>query len=133
MIKQRAPLNWLIGGEVGGKAGRTSKQKDGSVLIEISRRALLDPKLLYHTIGHELIHAADLTNGNYEKWVKAVSGDGWTGADLNHLVHTMMEHHAYMWDAATEIKFGTDYGAQTMLGLTTSTLEPWGYLSLFNK
>jgi hypothetical protein len=79
---------------------------------------------LYHVVGHELIHADDIANGNEEKWSKEVNGD-------NDLLKIIMEHHANMWDAGTEIQFGTDYGAQNRLTNTTETLKEFKLLDLF--
>lgn len=89
--------------------GATERLSNGLVLIRISAKAIFDPKLLYHTVGHELIHAADFINGNYDRWLKEVNAK-WSDS-VDGIMKIISEYHAYLWDAATEKAFGTDYGA----------------------
>ncbi len=71
-LKQRATIIWKLGGVLSdGAAGRTHELEHGRILIEIATKTFGDAKLLYLTVGHELIHADDLTNGNYDKWFKS--------------------------------------------------------------
>lgn len=44
-----------------------------------------------------------------------------------------MEYHAYVWDAATEKAFGTDYGAQAELEFYQGELQQMQLLDLFNQ
>jgi RHS repeat-associated protein len=105
-----------------GANGSTMQRKDGTILIRIGARAMMDPKLLYHTVGHELIHASDYLNGNYGKWRATLGADyEWYGTE--NVMNLIMEHHAYTWDAAMEIQFGTDYGARRQLEYYNSELH----------
>lgn len=123
-VKKSARLNWEIGGRLIDDAdGQIDRNKDGSIVIKISQKALMDPKLLYLTIGHELIHAADFVNGNHDKWVRAVDGDMWTGDDRKELISAIGEYHAFLWEVQAEIDSGWDYGAQTQLKGYTSYLK----------
>jgi hypothetical protein len=45
-----------------------------------------DTNMLYHVVAHELVHARDLLNGNYDAWAN------WYGEDI---AHDIMEHHAF--------------------------------------
>jgi RHS repeat-associated protein len=65
-----------------------------------------DSRLLYVVVAHELVHAADILNGNRDFW------NGWYGEDMGHKI---MEHHAYTRSAALETQLGVNYGGNKML------------------
>ncbi len=62
-----------------------------------------DSRLLYVVVAHELVHAADILNGNRDFW------NGWYGEDMGHKI---MEHHAYTRSAALETQLGVNCLAQ---------------------
>ncbi len=118
--------------DLAGEVGRTKREDDGTILIRIGVKAMLDPKLLYHTVGHELIHASDYLNGNFDKWNTAI-GDDYQWYGTKRVMNLIMEYHAYTWDAATEVKFGTDYGAKSELEYVTSELNDLSLQWILNK
>jgi hypothetical protein len=134
-IKRETALNWEIGGNLGdGISGRTIPQEDGSILIQISGHAFLNVKDLYLTVQHELVHASDLTNGNYQKWINEVEQDGWTKEYVKTLMHAIMEYHAYSIEVKNSINFGVDpTAAVSRMESAQRQIEDWGYLSFFDK
>jgi RHS repeat-associated protein len=134
-VKRVTSLTWRIGGKLkDGAFGETTRLKDGSVHIKISQKALDNSKQLYLTIMHELVHAADLTNGNYDRWRKMVAMDNWTEDYVNHLMDNIMEYHAYSLDVQTAIDFGVDPSvAQSRLESAKIQIQDWGYLELFGQ
>jgi len=112
----------------GGAWGGTERKPDGVVLIHISVAAMKDIKLLYHTIGHELIHAADYINGNYDRWQKILN-NRWKDS-VEGLLRVVYEYHAYAWDAATEKAFGTNYGAQEEFEFYKGQMEDFQLMDL---
>jgi hypothetical protein len=114
-------------------SGTTGRLPNGSIQITIGVGALLDPTLAYLTIGHELIHAEDYLNGNYDAWRSDLDKAGYTGDLLNYSMQTVMEYHAYQWDANLESQFRVNYGAQSEFNTLTNTMNDYGLMYLFNK
>jgi hypothetical protein len=73
-------------------ASKTAKMYLNPVLLQ-------DAMHLYITLGHELVHANDIANGNLTTWLKQYPSD----------VVNIMEAHGFMWSAAAEAGFGVNY------------------------
>jgi hypothetical protein len=73
--------------------------KTKTAKIYLNPSLLKDAKNLYIHLGHEMVHAVDIANGNLTKWLKQFPTDA-----LN-----ILETHGYMWSAAAEDGFGVDY------------------------
>jgi len=120
-------LNWVIDydnketftGKPGEKSrpGRTIPTK-GMISIYLQSNLLNDPKKLYIVIGHELVHANDLDDGNYSKWAKLYPLQ----------VNIIFEYRAYLWSAQAEAGFGINLGQQTKLNELATQL-PAGFLN----
>jgi RHS repeat-associated protein len=75
---------------------------------------------LYHVIAHELVHASDLLNGNYDAWSK------WFGEKT---AHDIMEHHAFERSIQVEKQIGSYFGAfhyQSKYVVPQDYLDPEG-------
>jgi len=113
--------------------GATRRLDNGRIEITIAVKALLDPTLAYLTVGHELIHAEDYLNGNYDSWYTSISAKGFEGDLLGYMTQMVAEYHAYSWDANLESQFRVNYGAQDEFKSLTANLNDYGLMYLFNK
>jgi len=115
-----------------GAWGGTERRNDGVVVIHISVAAMKDVKLLYHTIGHELVHAADYINGYYDHWSNIINNSQWKDS-AEGVMRVIYEYHGYRWDAATEKAFGTNYGAANELEYYTEQMRDLQLMDLVHE
>ena len=85
------------------RPGDTKPLKGGTrAAISLNPIAFTDGRLLYVTVAHELVHARDILNGNWQTWLDWYSEDQ---------VQRIMEHHAYLRSAEIEEGFGVNFGS----------------------
>ncbi|NBW39172.1 MAG: hypothetical protein EBR30_29970 [Cytophagia bacterium] len=116
-------LNWIVDYKnlktnSTGKFGKTVADRENHVInIYINPAALNLAKALYITVGHELVHANDINNGNELRWYQQYPKS----------LQVIMEWHAYRWSADAEIGFGVNYGQVQALNQLKTMLPPGFY------
>ncbi len=94
--------------------GLTTTEKPGNTTPVWNKREIqivLDPsiqkngKLVYAVIGHEMVHAMDIANGNLRFWNRMVNGN-------YERLEALMEFHAYQWSLSAEEGLGENFGGR---------------------
>ena len=66
----------------------------GKIYININPTAFKDPRYLALTVGHELVHARDIANGNHLEWLMQFGPDESPWSPM----WVIMETHAWAMD-----------------------------------
>jgi hypothetical protein len=55
--------------------GHTDPPKEGIIRVYIFNMGTIDPNLLFHILGHEMVHVEIYASGQWQEWVTMLGGD----------------------------------------------------------
>ena len=70
----------------------------GFIVVHLFIKKDWDPALLFHVVGHELVHVDQYVKGRYDNWL-AITGESKTQNPEKRIrTKAFMETEAYMWN-----------------------------------